>query len=126
MSKAILDTSVFIADEQGRSLGELPEEVAISVVTLAELELGVLIADDAQVRATRLATLKKAQQLQPLPIDETVASSFSALVAKLRQDGRKLKVQDAWIAATARIHKVAICSQDTDFDDLPGVTVIKV
>ena len=47
MSRALLDTSVFVAEEQGRPLARaLPEEVAVSVVTLAELETGVLMAKD--------------------------------------------------------------------------------
>ena len=37
----LLDTSVFVAREDGRPLGELPERVAVSVVTIGELQLGV-------------------------------------------------------------------------------------
>ncbi len=49
---AILDTSIFVAGEQGRELRRtLPDEVAVSVVTLAELELGVLAAGDPEARA---------------------------------------------------------------------------
>lgn len=126
MRRAILDTSVFIATEQDRPLGELPDEVAVSVVTLAELELGVLVADEARVRARRLATLNKARELRALAVDQAVASEFAALVAELRQAGRRLKVQDAWIAATALRHRAAVASQEDDFDDLPGLVVVKV
>ena len=34
MSRAIADTSVFVAQESGRELGDLPEQIAVSVVTL--------------------------------------------------------------------------------------------
>jgi hypothetical protein len=44
----LLDTSVFIARETERPLGELPEHVAVSVVTIGELQLGVLNARDAK------------------------------------------------------------------------------
>jgi predicted nucleic acid-binding protein len=52
MSQGLLDTSVFIAQESGRaiSLKHIPEQVAVSVVTLAELQLGVLLATNASVR----------------------------------------------------------------------------
>ena len=43
----LLDTSIFIARENGRALGELPDRVAVSVVTIGELQLGVLIAATA-------------------------------------------------------------------------------
>jgi predicted nucleic acid-binding protein len=68
--RALLDTSVFIAREQGRPLGELPEEVAISVVTISELRYGVLAAANYETRALRLSTLEAARRLGgPLVID---------------------------------------------------------
>lgn len=45
----ILDTSVFVAREQERPLRELPAEGRVSVVTLAELRIGVLVAPDSPV-----------------------------------------------------------------------------
>lgn len=127
MTRAILDTSVFIGDEQGRPLGERPDEVAVSVVTFAELELGVLMAADAGSRARRLATLTAARErVAALPIDQRVASAFAALVAALRERGRRLPIQDAWIAATAIAHGAAVCTQDDDFDDVPGLEVLRV
>ena len=56
----MLDTSVFIASETGRPLAvdRIPDEVAASAVTLAELRAGVLVAADAHTRARRLSTLE--------------------------------------------------------------------
>jgi predicted nucleic acid-binding protein len=53
----LLDASVFIACESERPVGELPGRVAISVVTVGELQLGVLAAVDAPMRARRAAAL---------------------------------------------------------------------
>jgi predicted nucleic acid-binding protein len=67
--RGILDTSVFIAKETGRPLAELPDSAAISVITLAELHLGVLMAQGAAVRARWLRTLTMVQNaFEPLPI----------------------------------------------------------
>jgi predicted nucleic acid-binding protein len=126
--RGVLDTSVFIADEQGRALTaeRLPDEAAVSVVTAAELELGVHLAGSEHVRARRLRTLQAVQQAYvALPIDAHVASAFAELVAAARRAGRRPKVQDAWIAATARAHGVAVYSQDSDFDDL-AVDVVRI
>ena len=60
-----------------------------------------------------------------LPIDETVASAFAELVATARGDGRRPKVRDTWIAATARAAGVAVYAQDDDFDEL-AVDVVRV
>jgi predicted nucleic acid-binding protein len=126
--RGLLDTSVFIADEEGRALAtdRLPDESAISVVTLAELELGVHLAASEAVRSVRLRTLQATQSTYvALPVDTTVASAFAELVATARREGRRPKVQDTWIAATARAAGVPVYTQDSDFDDLP-VDVIRV
>ena len=80
MSRAIADTSVFIAREAGRPLGELPDEIAVSVVTAAELELGVLRARHRKARAARLATLSRVRAEYPLlAIDDATASCFARI-----------------------------------------------
>jgi predicted nucleic acid-binding protein len=126
--RGLLDTSVFIADEQARPLAadKLPDEAAISVVTLAELELGVHLASSDSVRGRRLRTLQTAQVTYvALPVDAAVASAFAQLVATARRAGRRPKVQDTWIAATAQAHAVAVYTQDSDFDEL-AVDVVRI
>ena len=114
--RAVLDTSVFIAREQGRPLGELPEQIAVSVVTLSELRYGVLATDDHATRALRLRTLDAARALgQPLRIDESVGDELARLRVALKAAGRAMKVMDAWIAATALANEAAVCTQDADF-----------
>ena len=120
--RGVLDTSVFIADERGRRLAteRLPDEAAVSVVSLAELQLGVHMATLDAIRAGRLRTLRAVQSTYvALPVDEEVASAFAELVAAARRAGRRPKVQDAWIAATAHAHAVPVFSQDDDFSDFP-------
>jgi hypothetical protein len=126
--RGVLDTSVFIAREQGRRLARdrFPDEAAVSVVTLAELELGVQLARNEAMRGQRLRTLQAIRGTYlALPVDEAVASAFAELVAIARHTGHRPKVRDAWIAATARAHDVAVYSQDSDFDDL-AVDVVRV
>jgi predicted nucleic acid-binding protein len=126
--KGILDTSVFIAGEQQRDLAEtrLPDLAAVSVITLAELELGVHMAASDEVRGARIRTLRAAQQTYvALPVDDAVASAFAELVAIARRHGHRPKVQDTWIAATARVHEAAVYTQDSDFDDLE-IDVVQV
>jgi predicted nucleic acid-binding protein len=96
------------------------------VVTLAELELGVHLASSEAVRGRRLRTLRATQVTYvALPIDDAVASAFAELVAEARRGGRGPKVQDIWIAATARVQEVPVYTQDMDFDDL-AVDVVRV
>ena len=124
----MLDTSVFVAEEQGRALGrELPDEVAVSVVTLAELELGVLAAVDGDSRARRLTTLTRVrEQAAGLPADDRVASAYARLAAAELAAGRKPRVHDTWIAATALVHDAAVWTQDADFVAFEAVEVVRV
>ncbi len=127
MSRAIADTSVFIAQETGRELGELPEQIAVSVITAAELELGVLRATDPDARAIRLSTLSRVQATYPLlPVDPEVASCFARIASAELSRGRRLRRHDTWIAATAMRHGASVVTQDADFSFFDGVEVLRV
>ena len=125
---AVLDTSVFIATAQGRPLQRtLPDQVSVSVVTLAELELGVLMARDADTRSLRLATLTRVrEQTAGLPADDRVASAYARLAATELSAGRKPRVHDTWIAATALVHGAEVWTQDAGFTSFAAVDVVRV
>lgn len=128
MIALIVDTSVLIAAEQARPLAHpVPDGAAISVVTLAELELGVLAARDESVRAQRLATLTRVQQrVTGVPADAAVASAYARLAAKALARGARPRVQDTWIAATALAHRVPVWTQDAEFSRFDDVEVVQV
>ena len=124
---ALADTSLFIAAEQGQPLSARPpERLAVSVVTVGELRLGVLAAQTGPIRAQRLETLSAVATLDPLPIDEKVAHAWATLRLALRDAGRRMPINDSWIAATAIANELAVASQDNDYDDVPGLQVIRV
>lgn len=128
----LLDTSVFSACESGRLLDDLPEHVAISVVTIGELQLGVLRANDEATRARRADTLALARSADPIPISEAVMGSWARLITDCRAAGiqRAVKLIDALIAATAVEHGLPVVTQDGDYDQMatahPTLQVIKV
>lgn len=114
----LLDTSVFIARESGRPLDELPAHVAVSVVTIGELQLGVLAAEDPAVKVRRAETLTLARAADPLPISEAVMVAWARLVSDCRHAGvhRTIKLTDALIAATAIEHGLPVVTQDEDYN----------
>jgi predicted nucleic acid-binding protein len=118
----LLDTSVFIAREDGRPLGLLPGRVAVSVVTIGELQLGVLNATDEDVRARRAETLELARRADPVPVSEAVMGSWARLVADCRAAGihRTVRLTDALIAATAIEHGLPVVTQDGDYARIAG------
>jgi predicted nucleic acid-binding protein len=119
-SAGLLDTSVFIAREDGRPLGRLPDHVAVSVVTIGELQLGVLHARDDASRARRAQTLALARAADPIAISEAVMVSWARLVADCRSAAvrRTIKLTDTLIAATAIEHGLAVVTQDADYDEV--------
>lgn len=132
MNAGLLDTSVFIARETDRRLGPLPDRVAVSVITIGELELGVLAGDDAEVRTRRADTLALARTSDPIPVSEAVISQWARLVTDCKRAGvhRTIRLTDALIAATAITHGLPVVTQDADFDRIarahPVLRILKV
>jgi len=118
MGRGILDTSVLIATD----ITPIPGELAISVISLAELHFGVLAAKSEEARALRLNRLTAIQRrFDPLPVDEAVADSYGQLAARVVKVGRqpRARVMDLLIAATAHAHGAAVYTRNPD--DLVGL-----
>ena len=114
--------------ESGRPLGEIPgvTETEVSVVTLAELTVGVLMANDVD-RAARVATLSAVESTwDPVPVDAEVARAFARVVADLRSRQRRVPILDAIVAATAIVEEIPVITQDRDYDAIAGIEVIRV
>jgi predicted nucleic acid-binding protein len=128
----LLDTSVFIARETGRPLDELPAHVAVSVITIGELQLGVLAAGEPNARARRADTLALARAADPIPVSEAVMVAWARLVEDCRRAGvhRTVKLTDALIAATAVEHGLPVVTQDEDYAQMarahPALRVVAV
>jgi predicted nucleic acid-binding protein len=126
-----LDTSVLIAEESGRALRceLLPDEGYVTVVTMGELEAGVLAASTVDARAARMRTAQALADVDLLPIDADAAHEWAQLRYKLAQARRKANVNDLWIAAVACARGMPVVTQDDDFDviaEVGGPPVIHV
>lgn len=89
---------------RGRALNEaaIPFEVATTVITLAELNAGVLAAGSADVPARRMV--------------------WARLRVHLAEAGRRMGSNDLWIAAIAVSRGLPVITQDDDFTALEGAT----
>jgi toxin FitB len=131
MSRGILDTSILISQDDDAGLAEaLPEESSISVVTLAELHYGVLVAKNDEARQHRLRRLGVIEAtFQPIPIDPAVARAFAAVAKAVKSAGRqsRARVMDLWIAATALNLGVPLYTRNVeDFEGLANLIEVRV
>ncbi len=128
MARGLLDTSVIIAIETDRSIeyDQLPEESVISPVTVAELQAGLLSATTPESRMDRMRSIQFVAGSELVPVDERVASAWALLRTHLKESGRRVRVNDLWIAATALAHRIPVYTQDADFDVLDGVGGLQV
>jgi tRNA(fMet)-specific endonuclease VapC len=122
----ILDTSVLVSAERGRSrldaLVRDEDDVAIAAVTAAELWVGVALAD-ARRRPTRSSFVE--QVLATIPVEDydlDVARAHADLLVETRRAGRARGAHDLLIAATAVArHRELVTLDRAGFGDLRGV-----
>ena len=117
MAAGLLDTSIVI-DWDDRAVAEaLPDQVAVSAVTVAELAAGPHLAFSGTERANRQARLQQVEAMfEPLPFDAVAARSYGLIVAAVVEAGRshRSRVADLLIAATAHANDLALYTRNQD------------
>jgi len=130
LSRGLLDTSVLIAREEDPGVEPaLPQELAISVATLAELHFGVLVAKDDETRQHRLRRLGIIEAtFQPIPIDAAIARAFATIAHAVKAAGRqpRARTMDLWIAATALALQIPLYTRNLeDFEGLQNLVEVR-
>jgi tRNA(fMet)-specific endonuclease VapC len=129
-ARGILDTSTVILLQRLTDSSVLPSEPLITAVTLAELSVGPLIADEDRERAVRQAHLQQAESdFDPLPFDVSAARAFGRVAASLRRSGRKrtARTYDAMIAATAVANGLPVYTcNPADFSGIDELEIVAV
>jgi hypothetical protein len=125
VSSGLLDTSVVIDWHDPVVIAALPDEMAISVITAAELAAGPHLAADPVEAAKRQARLQEVESaLEPIPFDAAAARSYGLIVAAVVREGRKPKSRfaDLLIAATAHASRLDLYTRNgEDFIGLEGL-----
>jgi predicted nucleic acid-binding protein len=129
-TRGILDTSTVILLQRLTDTTTLPIEPLITAVTLAELSVGPLVADEEGERVARQAHLQQAEaDFDPLPFDASAARAFGGVAASLRRADRKTtaRAYDAMIAATALASGLPVYTcNPNDFSGIEGLEVVAV
>lgn len=128
--RGLIDTNVVI-HLAALQPEQLPEEMVISAVTLAELSAGPHHAGDPAERARRISILQHAEAtFDPLPFDAEAARAFGLVSAAVLAAGRKprRRMADLMIAAVACASRLPLYTANPDdFAGLGGMlTVVPV
>ena len=127
-SRGLLDTSVVI-DLNVVDPKLLPEESAISAVTLAELAAGPHATHDEQERARRQDRLQwAAATWDALPFDMDAARMYGRVFAAVRATGRssRARVADLLIASTAAASGLPLYTRNpADFAGLEQLVTVR-
>lgn len=131
MAAGLLDTSVVIDWHDPSIVDKLPDEMAISAITVAELAAGPLLAGTAVEAAKRQSRLQEVEFLmEPIPFDASAARSYGLVVAAVVREGRKPRSRfaDLLIAATAHANGLDLYSRNVDdflgLEDLVRVVAV--
>jgi hypothetical protein len=128
--RGILDTSVVI-DLEGLQSSQLPVEMAVTAITMAELAAGPHATTDPDERARRQDRLQRAEAaFDPLPFDGEAARAYGRLYGAALTRGRKprgTRAVDLLIAATAASVGVPVYTRNPDdFEPFKGAVDIVV
>jgi len=126
--RGLIDTSVVI-DLEHIDPTNLPSELAISAVTLAELAAGPHAMPEPAERARRQDRLQRTEAtFEPLALDRAVARAYGRVYAAITAAGRKTRGRRAFdlvVAATALAHGLPPYTRNpADFDDLDGLVEV--
>lgn len=131
MTAGLLDTSVVIDWHDPLVVAALPDQMAISAITAAELTAGPHLATTPAETAKRQARLQEVEAgLEPLPFDGASVRSYGLVIAAVVQEGRKprSRLADLLIAATAHANGLDLYTRNAhDFVGLEElVQVIEI
>ena len=119
----ILDTNALSAFVDGddtvaeRLVGE--GRAAIPVIVLGEFRYGVAAS---RYRSTYEAWLTEhLPDFDVLAVTEETTVRYAQVRSAIKKSGRPIPANDAWIAALALQHRLAVLSRDEHFDAVPGV-----
>ena len=117
MSTGLLDTSVVIDWDDPEVCAALPDQAAISAITLAELTAGPHLASMGAEAARRQARLQQLEAtFEPIPFHVTAARSYGQVVAAVVETGRSHRrhIADLLIAATAHANGLTLYTRHPD------------
>jgi tRNA(fMet)-specific endonuclease VapC len=129
MIRILLDTNAYVAfksgDEEVVEIIRLAEQIAISVVVMAELLAGFVTGSREKRNRLELSEFMASPRVNLLAIDQETTEYYARAFRQLRESGRPIPTNDLWIAATALQHGFGVCTLDRHFDLVENLLVCR-
>lgn len=129
MTTVLLDTNIvsYLFKRDSRAAAYAPHllqrELAISMMTVAELFQWAALRDWGKVRVQRLE--RYLERYTIVPVDMALCRHWAEVRAIRARAGLPISPQDAWIAAAAlRYHLALVTHNPADYQAIPGLTII--
>lgn len=120
--RGLLDTSVIIDWHDPQVVASLPEDIAVSAISAAELAAGPALAKNRAEAARRQTRVQEVESLfEPIPFDAAAARSYGLVVAAVADSGRKHRRRDADLLIAATAHAQGLDLYTRNPDDFAGL-----
>ncbi|MBI2899629.1 MAG: type II toxin-antitoxin system VapC family toxin [Planctomycetes bacterium] len=127
MNAVLLDTSAYSAFRRGLAPAvhvlRTVAEIAVTPVVLGELLAGFRLGKHRSENEEELSSFLDSPRVRIVPVDETTADRYAAILAALRRAGTPIPTNDMWIAASAMQHGLVVLTSDAHFERVPQVLV---
>lgn len=122
MATGLLDTSVVIDWHDPAVIAALPDQIAISAITAAELAAGPHLATTPSEAARRQTRLQEVEaKLEPLAFDDAAVRSYGLVVAAVVREGRRPRSRFADLLTAATAHANGLDLFTRNGDDFAGL-----
>ena len=131
MSSAVVDTNVLIAflekgSQIAQTLGRF-DKLLVPAAVDAEFRAGLdLTTNSGRRHAQILEDFLNDPSVTYVPADRAESLKYAMLYRVLKKQGTPIPINDIWIAASALVHNVPLCTFDRHFRHVPLLEVLEV
>lgn len=131
MNAAVVDTNVLIAFlEKGSPVAEALgrfDKLLVPAAVDAEFRAGLdMMTRAGRRRAEILDGFLDESSVAFVPADRNVSVKYAMLHRVLKRQGTPIPVNDVWIASSALVLNVPLCTFDRHFRNVPLLDVVEV
>ena len=129
--KLVLDTNIYIDFAAGNpavvnALSDFGEELYLPAVVIAELTYGFMKGTKEKLNEKKLQEFIESLDVRIIGIDRDTARKYALIYHFLVKKGRKIPINDVWIAASCLSIGGTLISRDKHFDSIDMIDLFPI